>query len=111
MGAFTGCTKLSGFQLPASLKTIGDEAFRNCTAPPSSLTEATGLEVIADMRSLSAAPALQENVTVTLPQNLTDIGYGAFYGCLNIRAFDISASNSRLFLNRRNPLQQRRNGS
>ena len=92
-GAFTGCTKLSGFQLPASLKTIGDEAFRDCTAAAIIFDEATGLESIGDYAFSFCGTGASENVTVTLPQNLTDIGYGAFYGCLNIRAFDISASN------------------
>ena len=32
-------------------------------------------------------------MTVHLPENLSDVGYGAFYGCLNISAFDIASSN------------------
>ena len=62
-GAFQGCIGLTQLNLPASLETIGDDTFSNCT-------EITG--------------------TVVMPANLKTIGSFAFYDCNKVDTFDFS---------------------
>ena len=62
-GAFKGCMGLTALDLPASIETLGFQAFYGCK----------GIEG-----------------TVKLPENLKTIGIGAFDGCNNVAGFDLS---------------------
>ena len=46
--AFESCVKLKTFAIPASLKTIGAEAFLDCTSATIDFSEATGLTTIGE---------------------------------------------------------------
>ncbi len=93
-GAFAGCTALTAFRLPSSLKTIGADAFLDCTKATIDFSEASALESIGDYAFSFCGTKSTENFTVVIPENLTDIGHGAFYGCTTVNAFDVDAANT-----------------
>ncbi|MCL2675016.1 MAG: leucine-rich repeat protein [Firmicutes bacterium] len=83
--AFYGCAKLTDIHLPASLTSIGDGAFENCTALVS-LGEYGGGEIvnILDNKITRIGINAFKNSgirKVTLPNNITDIPFGLFNGC------------------------------
>jgi hypothetical protein len=61
--AFRGCTELTSVTIGNSVTTIGEEAFYDCT----------GL------------------ISLTIPNSVTSIGYKAFYGCENIHSMTIGS--------------------
>lgn len=64
--AFAGNKNIKTLELSASVQTIGQEAFAECTA--------------------------LESVTVRANANLTSIGVGAFYGCTALKSFSLPDS-------------------
>ena len=68
IGAFYGCTSLTGINIPTGVSTIGDDAFADC----------------ASLKS------------ITVPSGVTAIGDNAFGGCdnLTIRCSEGSAAHN-----------------
>jgi hypothetical protein len=93
-GAFAGCTALTSFKLPASLKTIGADAFLDCAKATVDFSEAIALESIGDYAFSFCGTKAAEHFTVVIPEKLTDIGHGAFYGCTKVNAFDVADANT-----------------
>ena len=91
--AFTYCSSLTSITIPDSVTAIGNYAFAYC----SSLTEFNGKFASDDGRCLivdgtlnSFAPAgLTE---YTIPDSVTTIGLGAFYGCSSLISVTIPDS-------------------
>lgn len=88
--AFDGCAKLGSgagksFTIPASLETLGDNAFSNCPA----LTEAVIPEGVAKIGS--KAFLNDTGLTSVLLQGgkLTEIGVSAFEGCIGLKQISI----------------------
>ena len=102
-GAFYGCYHLTNpITLPASLTSIGDNAFRGCTGLTSiTIPENSALTSIGD-RAFSYCEnltfSIPENIalisigeyafykchltnSITIPESMTSIGDGTFYGC------------------------------
>lgn len=73
--AFAGCAGILSVQLPRRLTTIQNNAFENCIGI-TELTLPNGLQTIGDsaFRNVSIK-------TVAVPDTVTNIGLGAFYGC------------------------------
>ena len=91
--AFEGCVELKSFAIPASLKTIGAEAFLDCRNALIDFSKATGLTSIGEYAFSFCGSASTSDFTVTLPENLSEIGTGAFYGATKISAFEVSEKN------------------
>lgn len=110
--AFSGCTGLKRVVIPESVKEIGDYAFYGCTGIDTLFFNATHCErmggnyndghrpgfsilntvIIGDnVKKLpNYAFAYCENLAVVkLGKSLTDLGYGAFYGCAGIKEVTI----------------------
>ena len=64
--AFSGCTSLSGIEIPNSVTSIGDDAFSGCT-------------------SLSS---------INIPDSVTEIEFGTFSGCEKLAAINVSSGNN-----------------
>lgn len=88
--AFYGCTSLTNFTFPDSLKSIGDYAFYNTKLADVAFGE--NLETVGEYAFY--------NTLVTefsLPASLTQIGTLAFGGCKNLTSFEVASSNPRYF--------------
>ena len=76
--AFEGCTSLSTFTLPHSVKSIGERAFSGCTSlsssPLSKAVKSIGAYAFAGCKSLKALTPLEDG-------SLETIGAYAFFGC------------------------------
>ena len=91
LGAFRGCTKLTGFALPSRLETIGADAFEGCSSlaelriPGSVLTVAS----YAFSRCTALHTVVVESSTLRFE---TSEGYGAaghFYDCAALAAISV----------------------
>lgn len=86
--AFKGCTKLSSINIPDSTATIGFGAFEGCTglnsiSIPSSVTS-IGEDAFRDCSSLSGA--------INIPNGITSIKRGTFEGCSSLSNITIPNS-------------------
>ncbi len=108
--AFSGCTKMTGVQIPSSITSLGYEAFSGCTSLtsvvlPSSInsyseyifrncTKLTNITFPSTLRYvpagiLSGCSALK---SVSLPPSITDICSDAFSGCTNLSTINLPGS-------------------
>ena len=79
--------KSGSFTIPASVTSIGDNAFMNCSA-------LTGVTIQAGVTSIGVC-AFQNCsglTTIELPTGVTSIGEQAFYWCTSLTSFTIPAS-------------------
>ena len=86
-GAFSGCTSLSGVNIPSTVTKIGEAAFRGCTSftsidIPSSVTE-IGDSAFMECTSLTS---------VDIPSSVTKIGVYCFVKCMLSPSIDIPSS-------------------
>ena len=91
--AFRECTNLTSVNIPDSVTTVGSNAFSYCT----SLTEFKGKYATEDGRSLIMdnkiiAYANASGTTYTIPDSVTEIGYGAFINCNSLTSVNIPDS-------------------
>ena len=77
VGAFSGCTALTGVTLPDSIVQIGNQAFLGCTGLLEIVIPA-GIKTIAS-ETFSGCTALER---VTMPEGVVSIGANAFNGCV-----------------------------
>ncbi|WP_300828359.1 leucine-rich repeat protein [uncultured Rikenella sp.] len=97
-GAFTACTSLTLIEIPASVETIGDAAFWQCSnlksvtfEPESQLKTIGGREYIGFRGGFGAFAEL-DNLTTVDMSNCTavkELGAYAFYNCPLLRVFKI----------------------
>ncbi len=106
---FNNCKRFSEFEIPASVKEIGDSAFAGCNA----LTEITlpeGLTSIGDSAFSGTGitefklPTGLQNIgneafasstnlkTITIPESVTDLGSGEFVNCYSLNTVVIKAN-------------------
>ena len=92
--AFYLCSSLKEFKISGSVKTIGSGAFRDCSSISLDFSQATSLESVGSYAFAGCATASGNKFTVEIPASLTEIGYGAFYGCTGITGFWVDNGNS-----------------
>lgn len=82
-GAFWYCTALTSIEIPASVETIADEAFRGC----SSLATVT-FEKGSRLKTIShrAFMECKKLIAIEIPANVETIAYQAFRGCSSLAA-------------------------
>ena len=95
--AFASCSSLTSIAIPSSVMNIGDGAFNGCRSLTSIKVDENN--IIYDSRDNSNA--IIETSTNTLivgckntviPNNITSIGGGAFYGCSSLTSITIPSS-------------------
>ncbi len=81
--AFCGCTNLSGhLTLPASLKSLGTQAFDSCSSFSGlTLEAASGGGSLTTIDNYTFRNCIGLNGTLTIPDNITEIGKEAFFNC------------------------------
>ena len=95
--AFYGMASLISYELPASVKKIGDHAFAECAhLAVLDLTKATALEEIGD-NAFEGCELLGygKDNALNLPAELKKVGEKAFYNCKELKAIDFSATKVR----------------
>ena len=93
--AFACCTGLSSISIPKGVISIGDRVFRSCTGLTTITVAVDNLNyasiegILFDKAGtiLLACPA--GLTSVSIPQRVTGIGEGAFYGCSGLTTIDI----------------------
>jgi hypothetical protein len=81
VGAFAGCTRLTGVTIPDSLTTIEDHAFAGCYSL-CSVTIPNSITYIADY----AFGECTNLTSITIPTSVDTIGSSAFQNCANLTA-------------------------
>ncbi|MBQ9084227.1 MAG: leucine-rich repeat domain-containing protein [Clostridia bacterium] len=81
--AFLGESELTGITIPATVKTIGVSAFKDCTSLER-ITLSEGVEVIGSL-------AFENTVikSISVPDSVVAIGMGAFRGCRFVTSIQI----------------------
>ena len=88
--AFSGCTSLTEFVFPETLKSIGEEAFYN--------TKLSAVNFGSQLETIGAGAFYGNLISeVTIPVSLTAIGEFAFDGCENLTTFYVSSSNPKFY--------------
>ena len=99
--AFMGCKSLSSITIPASVTNIGDTPFILCTGLSSIYVDDAntqfklsddGVLFSKDDKKLILYPAGKTATSYTIPDGVTSIESGAFYGCENLSSVTIPAS-------------------
>ncbi|MEI9864109.1 MAG: leucine-rich repeat domain-containing protein [Limisphaerales bacterium] len=110
-GAFQNCSSLASVNIPNSVSVMGGYVFNACTSLASA-TISSNLPVIGDQMfaychnltnvvipdgvvSIGDYAFLFSGLTsVALPKSVTNIGTSTFYGCTNLKSFNVDTSNA-----------------
>ena len=85
--AFRGCSALTSIDIPASVTSIGVNAFNGCSRL-AAVTLPDGLESIGNGAFRGCSPL----TSIDIPASVTSIGEYAFYGCTSLAAIEIPSS-------------------
>ena len=96
--AFSGCSSLTSIEIPSSVTNIGTSAFSNCQIKEIHfmgtyeewLSKTWFPREFSSSYELYIDDALLTNAVI--PNNVTSIGYGAFYGCNSLISIEIPNS-------------------
>ena len=95
--AFFGCDALNSVIIPSSVISIGEKAFYDCPAL-ASISVASENPTYDSRDNCNAIIQKADNTLIvgckatTIPNTVTSIGYGAFYGCSALTSIDIPSS-------------------
>ena len=98
--AFTGCESLANITIPYGVSNIDSSAFDYCTTLTSINVDNANINYCSEngvlfnksKTVLIRYPAGKQGNIYSVPNSVTDIGYGAFYSCINLA--DINIPNS-----------------
>jgi uncharacterized repeat protein (TIGR02543 family) len=86
--AFSDCSKLTAVTLLATVTTLGESAFANCTALSGAITIPSGVTAIP----VSCFYGCTHITSVSMPDGVTSIGLKAFSHCSSLTTFNFPAS-------------------
>lgn len=97
--AFNGCAKLTALTIPSTVSNIGDLAFVDCAKLKSIYVNSAnknysafdGILFNKDKSVLVCCPG-GKTTGLEIPQTVTEIGCGAFYGCTSLKSITLPAS-------------------
>ncbi len=98
--AFDKCSSLTSIILPASLTEIEYSPFSNCSnlseikvnSANQFYTADDGVLYTKDMQKIIQYPAGKSNTKFDIPESVTEIGSGAFYGCSSLTTITFPSS-------------------
>ena len=88
-GALMNCTKLEKIEIPASVVTIGQDAFSNCAALTSVTFAKNGNLKSIGKSCFGSCKLLTE---IVLPNTVETISNGAFYNCIGLKKLVLGAN-------------------
>ena len=96
--AFWGCSGLKTITIPSGVTSIGDNPFQKCTslttievgAENGNYTGFNGVLFNKEKTTLHAYPAGKTRASYTIPDSVTSIEVGAFFGCLRLKSITIT---------------------
>lgn len=99
--AFWGCSGLTSITIPNSVSEIGDGAFDNCSALASivvtegnpNFSSGDGVLFNKNKTTLIRYPIGQTKKTYTIPNSVSEIGYGAFDDCSALASIVVAEGN------------------
>lgn len=93
-GAFYGCKKLISIPHSENLEKIGAYAFYGCVKANTDTSEFTRLSSIGDFAFAFCGTDSEEKTEMKISSSVTEIGNGAFFGCVNIKSFSADGNKS-----------------
>ncbi|MFA6308328.1 MAG: leucine-rich repeat protein [Clostridia bacterium] len=104
VSAFGGCRKLTSVSLPKSVKVIDSSSFAWCNAltafnvdhESTYFKSISGVLFSKDKKHLIIYPISKKGSSYIIPNTVTNIGYEAFSGCINLTSVTISKSVSEI---------------
>ena len=84
--AFSGCTSLSGINIPSTVTEIGRSAFEQCTV-------LTSVDIPSSVTKIGAFAFAQctLSTSIDIPSGVTEIGDGAFAGCSDLEIVNMNS--------------------
>lgn len=99
IGAFSKCTEITSIKVPECIETIEIGAFVGCgkltridvdANNPNYSSDENGVLFSKDKKTLIIYPSASPTTAYSMPESVTNVEMGAFFGCLNIDELKLS---------------------